>query len=151
MYVKKHAQSYWQKIKRDGRAPEINQKNRKNTKKHYDENKEQILAEARNYRNNNYVKCALIRIKSRCKRLDIPFDISPEDITMPTHCPVFGLELMMGEGKGANDASPSFDRIEPERGYVKGNVIVVSNKANRMKNSGTVADMKRLVEYYEHL
>ena len=32
-----------------------------------------------------------------------------------------------------SDFSPSFDRIYPKQGYSKGNVIVISNKANRIK------------------
>ena len=94
-----------------------------------------------------YLKYALIRIKSRCKKDNIEFNITEENLILPTHCPVFGLELEMGKGRGARDNSFSFDRIDPTIGYVKGNVVIVSNKANRMKNNGSLHDLKKLVEY----
>lgn len=152
MYVKEHYQKWYQKVRTnsDLRAT-INEKQKKHFKKHYENNKEKLLADRKKYMHQNYVKCALQRIKSRCKKNGIAFDLLVDDIQLPTHCPVLGIELIIGEGRGATDNSPSFDRIIPERGYVKGNVIVVSNKANRMKNSGTIDDMKKMVIFYESL
>lgn len=151
MYNQKHAKDYWQRKKESGETVEINRRNKAARAKHYENNKGRLLESARIHRHNNYIKCALQRIKSRCKRLDIIFDLEPCDITLPSHCPVFGIELSIGRGRGALDNSPSFDRIVPSLGYVRGNVIIVSNKANRMKNSGSIEEMKQLVNYYERL
>ncbi len=51
-------------------------------------------------------------------------------------CPYFGWQLKFNKGVKAND-SVSFDRIDPGKGYVTGNVEILSDLANRMKNSAT--------------
>lgn len=43
--------------------------------------------------------------------------------------------------------TPSLDRIVPERGYVRGNVEVISWEANRLKNSATLEQLEALVDY----
>ncbi|WP_200905511.1 hypothetical protein [Sphingopyxis sp. 113P3] len=71
------------------------------------------------------------RAKKRAADRGLPFDLSMEEVVIPSHCPVLGIELRCGEGRGPG--SPSLDRIEPELGYISGNVRVISDKANRMK------------------
>jgi hypothetical protein len=39
-------------------------------------------------------------------------------------------------------SSPSLDKIIPSRGYVKGNVMVVSSKANLMKSDASVTELR---------
>lgn len=45
--------------------------------------------------------------------------------------------------------SPSVDKIIPQLGYVKGNVQIISNRANIMKNDATLEDVKALLKYME--
>jgi hypothetical protein len=151
MYSKEHASTYWQKAKAEGRTKQIAERNKNNVKKYYDNNKEAISLKKRETMVNNYLKYALIRIKSRCKKENVEFNITEEDLVLPTHCPIFGMELEAAVGRGAKDNSYSLDRVNPQGGYVKGNVVIVSNKANRMKNNGSLDDLKKLVEYYERL
>ena len=44
---------------------------------------------------------------------------------------------------------PSLDRLVPEKGYVKGNCFIISNKANRMKQDNTLEDFQRIVSYIQ--
>jgi len=90
--------------------------------------------------------------KSRAKKNGIPFDLTPEylESIWTDICPVFGIELVVGSG-AKSDASYSLDRIDPDKGYVQGNVVVVSFKANRMKNNGTLDDIAALYEFYSTL
>lgn len=88
--------------------------------------------------------------KSRAKKFGIAFDITREDVIVPTHCPVFGFPLEHG-GKGFHESSPSIDQINPAKGYTKGNIIVVSFKANRMKQNSTVEELERLAAFYREL
>lgn len=74
--------------------------------------------------------------KSNAKRAGIEFDIEIEDLDWPTHCPALGVELKYGGGR-FDDATASIDRICPNKGYVKGNVQILSAMANRIKTNAT--------------
>lgn len=90
-----------------------------------------------------------IRKRQNCKSRNIIWDLELEDIVWPTHCPVFGLELdYFAESK--QDNSPSFDKIIPERGYIKGNVNIISFRANRIKNDGNIEEHLKIVEYLKN-
>lgn len=82
--------------------------------------------------------------KYRAKQSGIPFALSEGDFDIPTHCPALGLKLR----RRHRDLAPSLDRLVPELGYVRGNVVVVSNRANRMKNDATVSEMEALAGFY---
>jgi hypothetical protein len=49
--------------------------------------------------------------------------------------PILKIELITGRVNLYN--SPSLDRIDNNKGYVKGNVIIVCSRANCIKNDGT--------------
>lgn len=84
--------------------------------------------------------------KARAAKKSIEFDIGPEDIVVPEFCPVFGVRLQASENV-ANDFSPSLDRINNLKGYVKGNIQVISNKANRMKSDASLDEIRILYEW----
>ena len=42
------------------------------------------------------------------------------DIIFPTHCPILGIELIKGGTGVQTFNSPSIDRIDPNKGYIKG-------------------------------
>lgn len=73
--------------------------------------------------------------RQRAKQNNIPFNLSAEDIVIPRLCPVLGCRLRHGKNKRPIEQSPTLDRIVPSRGYVKGNVIVISSLANRIKST----------------
>jgi thymidylate synthase ThyX len=72
--------------------------------------------------------------KYNAKKREISFELEKGDIEWPTHCPILNIELNYDSTDSDNDNSPSIDRIDSDKGYVKGNVWVISNLANRMKN-----------------
>ena len=47
-----------------------------------------------------------------------------------------------------NKYAPSLDKIIPEKGYVKGNVVVVSMIVNRLKSDANYKDMEKILKYY---
>lgn len=84
--------------------------------------------------------------KNRAKHKTIEFSISPDDIILPTHCPILGIPLQVGDG-GASDNSPSLDRIDSSKGYVKGNIEVMSYRANTLKNNASSSEIKLVHDY----
>lgn len=86
--------------------------------------------------------------KRRAVARDLPYSITWRDVVIPKVCPVLGIELAtVGEGV-VKPNTPSLDRIVPERGYVKGNIVVVSHRANSIKNNATLAELRRIVAFY---
>lgn len=98
------------------------------------------------YRNRNYwmLTCA----KHRAKVAGLPFNITREDVVIPEYCPALGIKLEGGTRQD-HDASPSLDRIIPDLGYVKGNVVVISHKANRIKTDATAEELRKLADWLE--
>jgi len=86
--------------------------------------------------------------KLRAKRKGVPFDITLEDLEFPDVCPVLGIPLIARAGK-FHDNSPSIDRIVPEKGYVKGNVQIMSYRANRIKCHASLDELRRIVAFME--
>lgn len=84
--------------------------------------------------------------KKRAKARGITFTLEVSDIIIPKVCPILGIELSFGVGR-VHDASPSLDRIVPEKGYVKGNCFIISAKANRMKQENTLETLEKIVAY----
>ena len=89
-------------------------------------------------------------IKSRCKRIQREFSIELEDIIIPEKCPVFGFELKR-EDKQTWMCAPSVDRIDSSKGYIKGNITVVSRRANILKRDATIDELEQLLNYYKTL
>lgn len=89
--------------------------------------------------------------RARAKRKGLAFDITLEDIAIPDVCPILDIPLVWETrtGKGERDHAPALDRIKNDQGYVKGNVQVISTRANRWKNDMTLNDAKRIVAYME--
>lgn len=85
--------------------------------------------------------------KYRSSKNGLEFTITPSDIFVPSCCPVLGTEFKRGDVYKA----PSLDRIDSSRGYVKGNVIVVSRRANVLKSNATLAELQALSKFYTEL
>lgn len=94
----------------------------------------------------NRVHAKLVSTKSLCRKRNIPFSITIDDVVIPSHCPLLGIELTCTVGKGRLDSTMSLDRIIPEIGYVPGNVRIISDLANRMKNSATPEQLKTFAQ-----
>lgn len=75
-------------------------------------------------------KAMLHNAQRAARRFNVPINITVDDIVIPARCPAFDIPLQRSNGV-AGEASPSVLRIEPQLGYVKGNVIIVSAKAAR--------------------
>ncbi len=106
----------------------------------------QLSARATKKRRANVLPYLVYQAKRRAKEKCIPFDITVEDLVLPKICPVLGITIVVGKGKQV-DGSATIDRIIPSKGYVKGNVCVISAKANRVKNDASLEELQLVVDY----
>ena len=83
--------------------------------------------------------------RKRAQRFGVPFDITPDDISIPKRCPVLGIEL----NTGPREAAASLDRVRPEAGYTKGNIRVISFRANRLKSDAKPDELRLVLDYME--
>jgi len=120
------------------------------SKAYYEANKERYKA----YYEANAERYMLIGACKRAKKNNIPFNLT-EDYLKSIYpsdmiCPVLGCEMSVGlDENGSNDTSPSLDRIIPEKGYVQGNVVVVSMRVNSIKRDATLQELRKVTDFYE--
>ncbi|GAA6622716.1 hypothetical protein NUACC26_085400 [Scytonema sp. NUACC26] len=100
----------------------------------------------------NPEKVLLIKARERVKLKNLEMDITENDIIIPDLCPMLGIPLISHRGKGIqSDNSPSLDRIDPKLGYIKGNIHVISVRANKIKNDATTEELGLIYEYLKSL
>jgi len=139
-----------------------------NAKQYYLDNKEKVLQQAKVRQQENPEKKRnyniLTRItrtshvlwleaRTRARRKNIPFDITENDVIVPDVCPVLGIPIKVNSGNNVKHGiatSPSLDRIDNTKGYVKGNVRVISWRANNLKGTGTLEEFMKLIEYLKN-
>jgi hypothetical protein len=135
--------------------------------KRYEENKDEILKNRLDYYNKTknipevvarkkkfkdkyylekYEIFILNRCRTRAKRNGVDFNLEITDIVIPEVCPVLGIPLVRGKDK-ASINSPSVDRIDPNGGYIKGNIQIISNLANMMKNNASPENLIKFAEW----
>lgn len=103
----------------------------------------------------NFLKHLLVGAKNRAQRAGREFSLRVFDLSIPAICPILGIPLVihhetssgLGRGKNRFDDSPSLDRIDSTKGYVPGNVRVISWRANRVKNDGTAEEHEKIARY----
>lgn len=101
----------------------------------------------RQYDMSNWSRHLLTKAKTRCKKQGIAFDLTVADIPIPDICPVLGIPIFPSSS-GRTWNTPTLDRIIPEKGYIKGNVVVVSWRANSLKSDATLEEIRRLFNFY---
>ena len=92
----------------------------------------------------------LKRLEQSAKKRGIEFTLSLSDLnelSFPITCPVLGIPLKWHRGKPEED-SYSFDRIDSSKGYVPGNIQILSFKANRAKNNLTEDELKKFSIFF---
>ena len=83
--------------------------------------------------------------KEHAKQRKIPFSLSITDIIIPSTCPVFGVALTPNSRRSRS--SPSLDRLKPKLGYIKSNVHVISDFANRVKQDATWQEIQKVADW----
>lgn len=93
-------------------------------------------------------RCMFYGARLRAKARVLEFDLTLEDIVVPEVCPILGISLFREKVRGREKTSnsPSLDRKDPTKGYIKDNVWVISWRANRIKSNATLDELKLLVK-----
>ena len=97
-------------------------------------------------RRENPERTMLDKARGRAREYNRDFNLELSDIKIPPTCPVLGIPLIQGEGK-VHANSPVLDRIDNAKGYVKGNVAVISQRANQIKTDLSLSQLEALVKY----
>lgn len=116
----------------------------------YKDDPELVRKKKRQAIRNNPVSYMLWQVKTRAKKKGIPFDLSHDDIKIPERCPILGMILKISNEHSSGN-SPSVDRIDPTQGYVRGNIQVISHKANTIKNNATTEELRKVAKYMKSL
>lgn len=98
----------------------------------------------------SYKRTMLNAARARARKAGVPFNLTVEDLHIPDRCPILGLELRFGVGMPTNN-SPSLDKVVPSAGYVRGNCVIISNRANMLKSNATVVELQALASFYTNL
>lgn len=107
----------------------------------FPESREKYQAMKRGEFERRYIAHILHRAEIRAKKHNLEFNITAGDVVIPKVCPILEVPLVIGT-KGNYEYSPSIDRIDNTKGYIKGNIQIISKKANSMKNSATKEELK---------
>lgn len=149
-------EAFWKQNTKRGRMAECKEcsskRNREWVANNRDRFREINLEATHRYRTKDPRQWLLWNAKKRAKKAGIPFDLEYDDIEWPDICPVLGIKIdsYLGHGgkTGGRENSRSLDRIDPAKGYVKGNVVTISWRANRLKCDATPEEMRRLADFY---
>jgi thymidylate synthase ThyX len=88
------------------------------------------------------------RLRQSAEKRGIPFDLTVEDLLelgRPKYCKYLELELDYSADHLQSN-SPSVNRVDSSLGYVKGNLEIISNKANSMLLNATKEELKTFVK-----
>ena len=89
--------------------------------------------------------------KIRATKKNIEFNLTPnyvrDLVPKDNKCPIFKIEMISNFGGIALDNSFSLDRINPKLGYVKGNIMIISYRANVLKNNANIEELELILNF----
>jgi hypothetical protein len=87
--------------------------------------------------------------KERSIKQNVSFDLTLDYLESITtdECPVFKTPFVWGQSNGKHPYRPSLDKVVPELGYVRGNVVFISLKANTIKQDITEKELYAVADW----
>jgi hypothetical protein len=113
----------------------------------YEKNRGRYVQTARAWHLANYTLVMWQRAQKRAMAKNIDFNIDVDDIVIPEMCPVLNIPLEVSQGSGHTANSPSIDHIDNSKGYVKGNIRIISVRANKIKSDATISEIQQIYDY----
>lgn len=96
-----------------------------------------------------WARNSLRNAKVRAKKIGVAFDLDVRYLMsiIPDSCPIFGTPFVFaGNGKICAE-SASLDRLVPAKGYIRGNVVVISNLANTIKTNASANEVAKVAQW----
>lgn len=109
---------------------------------YFQSNKSKIMNRVQAYWDNNPAKFLFNTAKKRAAKYGIDFTITLDQIQVPEICPILGTPFVKRTMSAA-----SLDRKDPTKGYIPGNVQVISRKANSMKSNATPEELQKFAQW----
>lgn len=92
-----------------------------------------------------YPPMKLRQVANSAKKRGLPFSLTPADAMISACCPVLGTAFDWND----KNRKPSIDRIDNNKGYIPGNIRVISLRANRLKSDATLEEVIKIASYME--
>lgn len=105
-------------------------------REYYLKNRDKKLNWNSRWKHENPSKFLYNSCRQRAKKESLEFNITPDEIKIPDLCPYLNVPMQFGDRY-----APSVDRIDNTKGYITGNIQVISTLANRMKNCATEEEL----------
>lgn len=145
---KRRADNLEHYLEKEARDRERNrERNRAYSAKYRNENREKFLEICRRSKERNPKKHLLNTAKRRANERGWEFSITEQDIDIPDVCPALGIPIEKKFGERRHLRAPSIDRIDNDKGYVPGNVKVISYRANIIKGIGTAEEHEMIAKW----
>ena len=102
----------------------------------------------REWRRRNPFKFKCSSKRQECRKRGIAFNLTPDylEATWTNQCPILGVDMSILSHKDELYA-PQLDRIDPNEGYVMGNVMWLSRRANNIKGNATVEELEAVLRW----
>lgn len=116
-------------------------------------NPERVKANVAITRTNKRLEGLIRCTRQTASKKGLDHTITVNDLVKVSHCPLTGIEIDWSVHTGRHSRNPSIDRIDPDQGYIPGNVEVMSSLGNTMKCNATpeqlVAFAKEILKRYD--
>ncbi|WP_068438558.1 hypothetical protein [Magnetospirillum sp. XM-1] len=104
----------------------------------------------------HHLRSLVANARARAQAKGIPFSLTVEDVARiwpaDGRCPVLGMRFRRSLGsQGHGHDSATLDRLDPSKGYVPGNLLIVSARANCLRSDASAAELLRVGEFYAEL
>ena len=87
--------------------------------------------------------------KAECKKKGWEYNLTEDYLRelWTGICPITNVEITIGNKVGEHSKSAWLDRLQPDKGYVQGNVEFISGRMNRIKYNATREELELLVDW----